>query len=455
MSEVSTSVSSGSSGSTEIVRGDGAAPGQNPGEPMPAVTTNERKSLSDFKRDMEAKNNAPARAPQPQTAKSRIGAFSEALEKRQQAPVMPGEPREPHAIERAPQEPPEVKQLSDSDQTTLATDDSSPSEIAEEGTPAEAISIDDRAALERYRQWEKDDMFPAELEAKLHEVNPNGVTRYVDTKELKQGYMRGGDYRRAYAEVQQQQQAVARKDQAIQAHFEAIRDPDQMLEIYERNGYGETLMKVAEKLQERQRYRQGIIEGAGIAAMRALGLRQADWNHRDVVSAMQRAEQDLILAHNAGIERRKLDFERAQYEQGRQQAQAQERTQQYAAQYERQLNQLRPNAFRAYGLADTAGNRQALIRHLKYVFATPDGAFKGEITRRHVMAAAESLRDEEDREKLGERKLDVQAMRPAGGQPLPPNRIASGGGAPLGATGGRKQGRLSDLEAEVRARRTQ
>ncbi|HEX6464225.1 MAG TPA: hypothetical protein VFZ98_07230, partial [Vicinamibacterales bacterium] len=116
MSEISTSLSSGGpSGGGDVVRGEGNAPGQGPGEEMPAVTTTERKSLSDFKRDMEAKNNAPARAAQPPTAKSRVGAFSEALERRQQAPVMPNEPRSQQLAERDEREPPEVQQLAAGD----------------------------------------------------------------------------------------------------------------------------------------------------------------------------------------------------------------------------------------------------------------------------------------------------------------------------------------------------
>lgn len=459
MSEISTSLSTGSSGGGgEVVRGEGNAPGQSAGEVMPPVTTTERKSLSDFQRDMAEKNaRAAARTQQqPQTAKSRIGAFSDALEKRQQAPVAPHEARQPGQPEETPKEPPEVPQLAEPDPNAPLEQQAAEGE--EQPAEQQALTLDDKAALEKYRQWEQDDMFPAELESKLHELKVNGQTRYVPTTELKQGYMRGGDYRRFYGEVQQREQAVARKDQAMQAHFEAIRDPEQMLEIYERNGYGETLMKVAEKLQERQRYRQGIIEGAGIAAMRALGMRQADWNHKDVQAAMQRAQADLERAHAADIKQRQLEFREHQLNQQQQQTASQQRMQEYSQLFERQLNQLRPNAFRAYGIPDTAGHRQGLARHLSNVIKTPEFAQQfaasNEITRAMVMAAAADLKQENDDSKQRERGLDLQSMRPAGGgKPLPPNRIAAGGGAPLGNLGGRKQGSLADLEAMVRRSR--
>jgi hypothetical protein len=448
-----------SGGGGEVVRGDGNAPGQSSGEPMPAVTTTERKSLSDFQRDMRAKNESPARAPAPQTAKTRIGSFSEALEKRQQAPVMPNEQRrqgEEQSRDPSTQEPPEVPQLAEPnpDAQAIELDDSKQGEVI--SAEQSAAEFDDKSALEKFRQWEQDDMFPSEMESKLHEVKVNGITRYVPTTELRQGYMRGGDYRRQFAELQGQQQLTARERQATQDHFNAIRDPDQMLEIYERNGYGETLMKVADKLHERRARNNQIIEGAGIAAMRSLGLRTADWNHKDVQAAMQDAQSRLQRAHEADIQRRQLDFEKRQTQQTREQTISQQQTQQRMQQYDNQLNQLRPSAFKAYGLANTEGNRQGLIRHLSNVLKTPEYQFKGELTRSQIMAAAADLKQEQEEARERERGLDRPTQGRVGqGQPLPPNRMGTGGGAPLGNLGGQKQARLSDLEAMVRKGRLQ
>lgn len=446
MSEITTS--NGAASSTgEVVRGEGNAPGQGAGELMPSVTTNERGRLSDFKRAMAEKNNGgPSNQQQrPQTAGTRVGAFSQQLEARQQEPVMPGEPA------RRPDERP--VQLSEPQEGGQEVP-----EEQQEAQPEAAVSLDDRKALEKFRQWEQDDMFPAELEAKLHEVKVNGQVRYVPTSELRQGYMRGGDYRRAYNEVQTQQQAIARERQSIQQHFQAINDPGQMLEIYERNGYGQTLEKMTDLIVERRQQRKAIIEGAGIAAMRALGMRQADWNHKDVVAAMQQAEQRLIASHNADIRQRQLDFRERQMQLQQQNQQNQQQQSQYQALYDRQITQLRPNAFRAYGIPDTAGNRQALYRHIKGVVSTIPLGEAG-ITRQHVMAAASDLKDELDDVISRERGLDgksqAQMLKRATSQPLPPNRVGGGGGNPLGNLGGKQQGSIRDLEAMVRKGRLQ
>lgn len=449
------------SGGGEVVRGDGNLPGQGPGEAMPSVTTNERKSLSDFKSAMAEKNNGPARGQgQPPPARSRLGQFSESLERTQQRAVMPNQARDA-GQEIDEREPPEHQQLAEPDpdapqkakkpeeQEAGASENATPEPMPE---PKERVSSDDREALAKYRQWETDDMFPPELEGKLHEVKINGQTKYVDTREMRQGYMRGGDYRRAYSQLQQKEQAGVSRDKAIQEHFDAINDPNQMLEIYERNGYGNTLEQLADIIHARKQERQQIIEGAGIAAMRALGLSKADWNHRDVVNAMYVAEQRLLKAHQAEIQSRSLEFERSRFQQSQQQVEQQAKVAENSALYERQLTQLRPNAFRAYGLADSAGNRQALVRHLRDVIATE--GFKGEITRGMVMSAASSLKDELEDARSSERNADRQPARPAG-QPLPPNRIAAGGGAPMGNLGGKTRGSLSDLEAMVKRGRMQ
>ena len=129
--------------------------------------------------------------------------------------------------------------------------------------------------------------------SKLHELKANGVTRYVDTKELKQGYIRGVDYRRFHAEAQAVSQQHQRYQQSMQQHFEQIRDPGQMLEIYERNGFGDTLYQVATLIAERDREDRGMVRAAGIDIMQRKGIN--DPNHREVVDAMKRAESEATL----------------------------------------------------------------------------------------------------------------------------------------------------------------
>lgn len=453
---------------TEIVRGEGRAPGESAGEQMPSIDPNAgRAGLGDFQRMMREKNEAarnggkrpqaPAQKQEaPPTSRSHVASFSERLEASQQAPVNPNEPRE----SGKPENMGDPNQLKEPGNVEPQAGDEKQQTKPEEGEqpPEEQQALDDRGALEKFRQWEKDDMFPEELLGKMHEVKVNGQMRYVDGKELRQGYMRGGDYRRLSNEAQRHIADAQQYRQSIDQHFQAIRDENQMLEIYERNGYGQTLEKLADLVQARRQRRQQIVEGAGIAAMRALGLQRADWNHKDVQAAMQQAEQEIMAAHEASIEKRRLAFERQQFDQSRQQQESTQRQQELAAVYERQLSQLRPNAFRAYGLQDTPGNRQALARHIGNNISVH--GFKGDITRELVMQAAADLRDEQDDIRARERNADMQqpgnfkaAIRGNGAAPLPPQRLGGGAGQPLGNTNGKQRGSLRDLEDMVRKSR--
>lgn len=485
--------------SNEIVRGEGHAPGQNPGEPMPTVPKVERGSLGDMaehfrRKNEEAASGGPRRQAPPaqqQTAKSRIGAFSERLEARQEAPTLPGTPRDQQQHELlsddpdvrkqqkgkwrgAPETPPDPVQGggggAEPEQPATEGAEAVPEEGADDQQPL-IDELDDVGAAEKYREWQTSDLFPEEMADKwLHEIKVAGQLKYVDTKELRQGYARGGDSRRMYAEAQQIQRQAQEHRAAIDQHFEAIKEPTNMLEILERNGYGDTLEKVARMIAERVSHNRRVVRAAGYAAMEQHNTQDAN-DHR-VQEAMRQTEAELKRVRGVDIESRRLQFERQQFDQTRQQQTHQQATEQYRAQYENQLNQLRPNAFRAYGIKDTATNRQAVLRHLANVIQTT--GFEGQITRDHVMSAAADLRDELDDTRATEQGGNghsTGALSPAqwraqqqvaaarsraangNGRPLPPGRLGMGNGKPLGGAGA-KRGSLSDLEAMVHKSRT-
>jgi hypothetical protein len=422
---------------------------------MPSVTAKERAGISDFKRIMAEKNEAP-RAPQQPTRRSHIAEFSAKLEAKQQAPTAPNEPRD------RPGEKPE--NMGDPNQLkepgNLEVDPEAPpaeGEVPEEQEAAPPDALDDLSAIQKFREWEQGDMFPEELEGKLHELKANGQVRYVDTKELKQGYIRGVDYRRFHTEAQQVSQRAEQREQAMQQHFEAIRDPEQMLEIFERQGYGETLEKVAYKLAERIRDDRAVVNAAMRAAMERLGTN--DPNHRDVAAVAERTLAALKRTREVENRERRLAFEQSQLENTKKQAQSTQNQKEYHALYENQLNQLRPNAFKAYGIKDTVANRQALARHLGNVISSK--GFTGNITRDLVMEAASDLNEERADTLQREQSLggamspqQWQAQR-AQGQALPPNRLAVGGGKPNGNTAGKTRGSVRDLEAMIAKGRSQ
>lgn len=454
-----------SSSSGEIVRGNGHAPGQGLGEAMPDVPQNvQRASLSEFKRVIAAR---AAAAKQPPAARGRVAEFSAKIEAKQQAPVQPNEPRgqvgqppkaesqgDPNQLKDNPTAPGTVE-----DQSGTVEESGSEQQSTEESGETET-ALSDLDALRRFREWEQNDMFPDELEGKLHELKANGVTRYVDTKELKQGYIRGIDYHRMGVEVKQVQQQHQQYQQRMQQHFEQIRDPGQMLEIYERNGYGETLYGLAQLIAERDREDRGIVRAAGIDIMQRKGI--TDPNHREVVDAMRRAEERVKAMRKADIDGRRVAFERQQLEQERAQAQSAQKTKEHYATYENQLNQLRPLVFRAFGLPDNKANRAGLIKHLTAVVNSQDGMPPEGLTRDLLMAAGRDLAEELEAERAsGGRPVGLspeqwqriqaqQQQRPnaSNTRALPAQRLGTGGGGkPLAGAQSQQRGRLSDLIA--------
>lgn len=468
---------------SEIVRGEGHAPGQGPGEVMPTVQTTERASL-DSMRDHFARKNEEAEARargggvsqrsqpngQPQTTSSRIGEFSKQLEQRQQQMANGADPNAP-----VPQEG-ETEQTQGEEQSTEGD------KPAEGEEAAAALAVDDKTALEKFREWSDSDLFPDEMADKwLHELTVSGQTKYVDTKELRQGYMRGGDARKMYTEAQTMDRRAAAREQAFQQHFEAIRDPKTFLEMYSRNGYGrEWKESVAKLIASEVRDRRGICEAAGLAAMHRIGVN--DWNHVDVQRAMATAEQNWNRMQDAGDYERRLQFERDQLTQQQQQTTHQQQTEQHKAHYDAVINQLRPVGFRAHGIKDTPANRQAMYRHIGNVVSPLIAAkqFDGNLTREHILQAAQDLREELDDELAGERALDNPAAPPQGtaanvngtrngmtaqqqraaqqaaarrSRALGGNRMGIGGGKPMGGAASQKRGSLDDLEAMVRRSR--
>jgi hypothetical protein len=433
-----------------VVRGGGNAPGQNPGEAMPDIPQGvERARLSDFKKVVAARSAAkqPAAAKPATTAGGRVGEFSRALEAKQDAAR--GQVGQPPKSE--PQGDPD--QIKDPASPAEGEPDHTAPEEGAEPEPQETApdAATDLDALSKYREWEQSDMFPDEMLGKLHELKANGITRYVDTNELKQGYIRGVDYRRFHAEAQQVQGRAQQYETSMRQHFEQIRDPAQMLEIYERNGYGDTLYGMAQLIAERDREDRGMIRAAGIDVMQRRGIN--DPNHREVVDAMKRAEERVKAMRKSDIDGRRNTFDRQQLDARAQQERSQTQTQQHYANYEKQLNQLRPLAFKAFGLEDSAAHRSRLLVHLKGVIDSNGGITNEGLTRDLIMTAARDLAEERETDRNAgrapvglspEQWQRVQAAKQS--KALPAQRMGTGGGGkPLANGANQPRGRLSDM----------
>lgn len=460
-----------SSNSGEIVRGNGHAPGQTLGVPMPSVTTNERGGLDDFERTMRAKNEEADRAARErvqgqqrgQTSKGRIAEFQQKLDDR--TAQLRGEAQPPADPE--PEETPESAPSAEPEQPEQDKQQAQPENDNDEASP-----LDDKQALEKFREWDKSDLFPQELENKwLTEVKPNGNVQYVTHSELKRGYLRGIDWARMGEQHKQMQTQLQGYEAERQQHFEAIRDPQKMLEIYERNGYSDTLYQVATLIAERDAQDRSIIRAAGLAEAQRLGytpqnIHAADRDAR-VLAAIDRAKQGIARMRQVEIDARRVEYDRSQLQARQNAVQHETSVNQLSQQYTNQLNQLRPAALRAYGFRMNDANVAAFNRHLGKIIGIM-GKLQSGITREMAMDAAKNLRDEQDEIRENEQRLAsgngnatmtpkewrARQQAESRSQALPPGRRGAGNGQALGANGGQPQrGSLKDLEQMVRNNR--
>ena len=465
--------------SDQVVRGGGNAPGQSLGEAMPDVPKDVKPaSAGDFQRMMRERDNAaqarasnPQQPAQPPTARSRVASFSEKLEASQQAPVAPNEPK-PEKPAPKLHEGNQVRQSNAQGAEPAAADGPERQQAADDGEPvtaddaaqAEPEALDDLAALTKFREWEQGEFFPDELLGKLHELTVDGRIEYVDGNELKQGYTRGGAARKMVAEAKQQIARAQQHQQSMSRHFEEVRDPRNMLAIYERQGYGETLYEVAKLIAERDRGDRLQVRGAMMAEMQRLGVQ--DVNDHRIQRIGQEIEQRIKRQRVTDNENARLQFERQQFEAARNAEQMEKQAQQDGAVLKRQADQLRPLALKAYGIPANESN----VRMFNAILARlidAQGLENGNITRKMVMEAGSDMLDELNRSAHERSKPDAMspedwkrasiaqkgAVQRNVGRALPPNRTGLGGGKVNGQLGGQQRGSIRDLEARVRANR--
>lgn len=428
---------------------------------MPAVQTPQRGGWRDFdkaKREgtlpAQARANAPAqqqpqapqqRAEAPQSSANRVAAFQDKLDAK-------SDPQKGEKLPGLGEETPEQ------DPQSLAGEggEAAPAE----GAPAK---LTDAEIVARYREMEESSFFPEDLAGKMHEVKVRGQVRYVDTNELRQGYMRHGDYIQRGKEISAKESEVKQYRETMDQHFEAIKNDEQFLDIYERNGYADTLEKVADRVIARRRDQNMIVKSAGLAAAQRLGFTAqqiadgAADNHREVVEAMRKTHEQLKRSRQLEIDNKRLEHENTSTKKSAAEKAKAEQLATFRDAHTRQLEQLRPVALRAHGIEDSPKNRAVFMRHLADVVndkGVPSEGFTSGI----VMSAAQAMREElEDRQiaesggdngflSPAEFKARAEAAKRAGGKPLGPNRSGGGLGKPVTQQPERK--RASDMAAE-------
>lgn len=430
---------------------------------MPEVpTTVKRQSLDDFVRQQRQgtigkdqkqvafdRNSSPIPQRTGMTdapARERVAEISRKLEGDQPEAEMPAlggqqPPVEASAATEAPAEPTDVQEA--------------------------RAGLSDAEVLAKFREWEASDLYPDELMAKMHPVKVRGEERYVDTEELRKGYIRYSDYQARGSELKTREAEVGKYKTVMDQHFSAIKDPDVFLDTYERNGYGSQLEKVAERLMARRQERDELVHAAGYAAALRAGYTpeqiaagHAEPNRdRNVYEAMKRAREQFEHGRKIDIESRKLTAERERLDSEREQARIAEATKTHHATFDRQLAQLRPAAFKAHGFEDTSQNRDAFMLHLKEVIDSEGGLPPEGFNRGLIMNAAQLMRERlADKNQTLRNYLTPQEQRAAEqaqarrGQPLSPTRAGTGGGRTVINPGSKSQS-VDDFTRQYHNRR--
>lgn len=410
------------------------------GVPMPEVPQHvERMRASDLARGRR-EGTLATRAPQPQEQQRDQRTLGQTSAREHIA-------QKSHELEAKPEQ--EQPSLADAEGQQNELDENGQPQEGQEGVEASSpAALADAEAAAKYREWQQSDLYPEELAGKMHEVTVRGQKRYVDTAELRQGYIRHSDYTARGKELAQREESVTQYRSSMDQHFEAIKDPEQFLEIYERNGYGDTLEQVAERVAARREEHRSIVIAAGRSAAERAGFTaeqiragEADKDRR-VYEAMEKADARLRQARAVEIENRKLS---AQHERVQSETAAAKQAAETAAlheNYTRQIGQLRPGAFAAFGIRDTPQNRTAFMRHLGDAVSMAGGINNDGITREHVMNAGrvmkEELEDKMERERsdarpeyLSPAEWRAKQQAEARAQALSPKRTGTGGGKPL------------------------
>lgn len=392
----------------------------------PAAAPGPRPTISNFHRAMEAKNAAMFAAPTPAPAPTTLQPGPAPANNNAEAPTLLGAP-----------EPGDVAEPTGVD-PAAPLDELAP-------TPEPVPGLTDAEFLAKAREWQSSEYLPDDFLGKLVEVeikldDGSKRTEVVTAKELKDGYLRQSALSRAQTRIHHERQQMQARDQNVRTHFERIQDPEVFLQEYENRGYGKTLEQVAIRIAERRRDERDYVNAAGIAAMQRHG---CDQNDRRVYDAMQRAEKQIAQSREHELELRRIQTERDQLAAQAQKQDKASNVQELAATMRKQLEQLRPMAFRAHRIHDNASTQKEFARHL---LAQMEVAGTFEVTRDAVMTAARVLAEELEDARRSPAPAPRNAPSPNGRALSPTSQIA-GRTTTNGATNKRK--RPSELMSDL------
>lgn len=391
--------------------------------------------------------SAPAANPTAPSIRATASNFMQVMESKNAAPIL--QPPPPPAPAPAPPKPVEQPLLG-----APPANDNEPAapELGNEPAPEPPLEpetildVPDAELLTKAREWQSSDYLPDDFLGKLVEVeikldDGSKRTELVTAKEMRDGYLRQSALSRAQTRIHHERQQMQARDANVRAHFEKIQNPESFLQEYEDRGYGPVLEQVALRIAERRVNERNLIEAAGLAAQQRYG---CDPNDRRVWDAKRQAEQELVARRESAVELRRAQAERdALAARAKQDGQTADVSAQ-AATMRKQLDQLRPIAFKAFRVHDNASTQKEFARHL---LAQMEVAGSYEVTRDVVMTAARTLSEELADARAQNAAASAPRGTPPKAKPLPPTSAVAGRAVANGATRTRK--RPSDLMADL------
>lgn len=273
--------------------------------------------------------------------------------------------------------------------------------VVDPDAPPPDVAAQQAAELEqwgKFKEWmQMGGKPPAELEDVPVEL-PDG--RIETWGEVMRGNMRQDDHTRGWQEMQAREKRADAAVNAYKQHFEQIENPDPvkggeaMYEVYTRGKRRAAFMEAAKKLATDQQEDFTHAEGYAIAFARRERLLDQNgqplWQHRDVDKAYNDALKERERIRTDRDIGREREWENERLRQQTQQTQQQTQAAEYGKNVEKQLEQLRPRAFKALGILHDAENSQIFRRKLA---ARAEQTGAQVLTPELVMEAARMTRD--------------------------------------------------------------
>lgn len=285
------------------------------------------------------------------------------------------------------------------EQTPAELDPNAPPAEAQppEGTPQ--VSKEDLDLLAKFKAWMAGESIPEDLLAKLPVPLKNGEEiEYESLDEVRAGRMRQREFIRSQQKFDQERQQWAQEKGFYEGHFNAIFSDenegaaggDAMYEIYTRAGKRRQLLALGKKLALEEQEDIDGANGAGYAVMNRLGVK--DPKDYRVQEAIKREWERRQRDRESGARSRALEFENQRLKQQTEQRQQENQSQEHWATQRKALEQLRPRAFEALGLAhDNPLHRQTFDMYLNAVIQQEK---VNKVTPELVMKAARAAMEE-------------------------------------------------------------